>query len=131
LPALCRRRLPETVERDLIWERANRMEAAMARRSLFTSRPSKWPVTPEVAGSSPVAPALRVAASGDFLFGRALCRLRTMGCGWGGDRVEVLQHAAIRVREQVAVEVERDANRRLAHLRLQVLRMRSGGDQAA
>jgi hypothetical protein len=33
-----------------------RMNRAMPCPSSFTSRPSRWPVTPEVAGSSPVAP---------------------------------------------------------------------------
>jgi hypothetical protein len=52
-----------------------------------------------------------------------------MGCGWGGDRVEALEDAAaVRVREEVAVEVERDADRRVPHLRLQILRMSAGGD---
>ena len=51
-----------------------------------------------------------------------------MGCGWGRERVEGVENAAIRVREQVAVEVERDADRGVAHLRLEVLRMGAGGD---
>ena len=50
-----------------------------------------------------------------------------MGCGWGDQLVERVQNAPVRVREEVAVEVERDADRRVAHLRLQVLRMRPGG----
>jgi hypothetical protein len=44
-----------------------------------------------------------------------------MGCRWGRERVECVENAAIRVREEVAVEVERDADRR--HLRLEVLRV--------
>src|SRR6266542_4025291 len=50
------------------------------------------------------------------------------GRGWGRERVEALEDAPVRVREEVAVEVERDPNRRVAHLRLEVLRVRAGGD---
>jgi hypothetical protein len=45
-----------------------------------------------------------------------------MGRGWGRECVEVVENAAIRVREEVTVEVERDADRRVTHLRLEVLR---------
>ena len=51
-----------------------------------------------------------------------------MGCGWGRERVEGVENAPVRVREEVAVEVERDADRGVAHLRLEVLRVRAGGD---
>jgi hypothetical protein len=51
-----------------------------------------------------------------------------MGCGWGRERVEALENAPVRVRKQVAVEVERDADRGMAHLRLEVLRMGACGD---
>jgi hypothetical protein len=51
-----------------------------------------------------------------------------MGRGWGRECVEVVENAAIRVREEVTVEVERDADRRVTHLRLEVLRVRAGGD---
>jgi hypothetical protein len=42
-----------------------------------------------------------------------------MGCGWGGERVEAVEDAAVCVREEVSVEVERDAERRVPHLRLE------------
>src|SRR6266508_3145578 len=63
-----------------------------------------------------------------FPFRRGLRRVRAMGCGWGRERVEGVENAAVRVGKQVAVEVERDADRRVAHLRLEVLRMGAGGD---
>src|SRR5205814_2036891 len=50
----------------------------------------------------------------------------------GGSRstspVELREHAPVRVREEMPVEVEGDANRRVSHLRLEVLRVRAGGD---
>jgi len=49
-----------------------------------------------------------------------------MGCGWADEIVESGQNAPICVREEVALEVERDPDRRMPHLRLQVLRARSG-----
>jgi hypothetical protein len=51
-----------------------------------------------------------------------------MGRGWGRELVERVQNVSIRIREEVSVEVERHADRRVAHLRLQVLRMRAGRD---
>jgi hypothetical protein len=51
-----------------------------------------------------------------------------MGCGWGRQLVEGVENAAIRIREEVSVEIERDADRRVTHLRLQVLRVRAGRD---
>ncbi len=51
-----------------------------------------------------------------------------MGCGWGRERVECVENAPVGVGEEMAVEVERDADRRVPHLRLQVLRVRAGGD---
>jgi hypothetical protein len=51
-----------------------------------------------------------------------------MGRGWGRERVEAFQYAPVCVREQVAVDVEGDADRRVTHLRLEVLRVRAGGD---
>jgi hypothetical protein len=42
--------------------------------------------------------------------------------------VDSVENAAVRVWEEVAVEVERDADRGVAHLRLEVLRVRAGGD---
>src|SRR5689334_20034314 len=42
------------------------MDDALACASLCTLRPLKWPVTPEVAGSSPVAPFLNVPARAHF-----------------------------------------------------------------
>jgi hypothetical protein len=54
-----------------------------------------------------------------------------MGRGWGRERVESVENAPIRVREEMAVEVERDADRRVPHLRLEVLRVRAGGPAIA
>ena len=51
-----------------------------------------------------------------------------MGRGWGGERVEALEDAAVRIRKEMSVEIERDADRGVAHLRLEVLRVRAGGD---
>jgi hypothetical protein len=51
-----------------------------------------------------------------------------MGCGWGRERVEVGENTAVCVREEVAVEVQRDADRRVPHLRLEVLRVCARGD---
>jgi hypothetical protein len=46
----------------------------------------------------------------------------------GGECVEALEDASVRIREQVAVQVEGDADRGVAHLRVEVLRVGSGGD---
>jgi hypothetical protein len=51
-----------------------------------------------------------------------------MGRGWGRERVEVLEDPPVRVREEMAVQVKGDANRRVAHLRLQVLGVSAGCD---
>jgi hypothetical protein len=48
----------------------NRTNSALACASSCTSRPLKWSVTPEVAGSSPVAPVLVNACKWDFLLSR-------------------------------------------------------------
>src|SRR5882672_5144913 len=60
-------------------------------------------------------------------FGGFFSAFFRMGCGWGRERVEGVENNAIRVRKEVAVEIERDADRRVAHLRLEVLRVRAGG----
>src|SRR5207247_2248621 len=76
----------------------------------------------------PVAPALKVPAHGDFFSRRVLRGRFPMGCGWGREFVEGVQNASICVREEVSVEVERDADRGVPHLRLEVLRVGAGGD---
>jgi hypothetical protein len=43
--------------------------------------------------------------------------------GCGRERIEAVEDAPVRVREEVAVEDERDGDRRVAHVRLEILRM--------
>ena len=43
-------------------------------------------------------------------------------------RIEAVEDASVSVWEDVAVEVERDSDRRVPHLRLEVLRMGASGD---
>jgi hypothetical protein len=52
-----------------------------------------------------------------------------MGCGWGREHVEGVENAAIRVREEVAVEVERDADRRVPYLGMANRRQRRKTDK--
>jgi hypothetical protein len=46
----------------------------------------------------------------------------------GRERIEAVEDASVGVCEEVAIEVERDSNRRMLYLRLELLRMGSGGD---
>src|SRR5438045_6784254 len=59
------------------------MNSALACALLCTLRPLKWSVTPEVAGSSPVAPVSEPLHAGGFRLTSARRRVEAMGRGWG------------------------------------------------